>query len=119
MSASAGGRGRGVVGEAIHHFTGTIVMTMVRHMPTVSKSQLKGRMLAYFREVEASGEPLIVTDNGRPVLKVVPLEPPPRTVDEVFGHLRAGAWLAPDFDEPTADAWPQLRDDGPLDADDA
>lgn len=29
-------------------------------------------MLAYFREVEATGEPLIVTDHGREVLEVRP-----------------------------------------------
>jgi antitoxin (DNA-binding transcriptional repressor) of toxin-antitoxin stability system len=29
-------------------------------------------LLEYFREIEKSGEPLIITDRGRPVLKVVP-----------------------------------------------
>lgn len=39
---------------------------------TVSKSKLKARALEYFREVEESGRELIVTDRGRPVLKIVP-----------------------------------------------
>ena len=30
-------------------------------------------MLEYFREVEASGEPLIVTDRGRKVLEIRPI----------------------------------------------
>lgn len=38
-------------------------------MVTVSKSTLKGKMLEYFRQVEETGEELVVTDNGRPVVK--------------------------------------------------
>jgi len=38
----------------------------------VSKSALKAKMLEYFRKVEETGEELIVTDNNRPVLCVVP-----------------------------------------------
>lgn len=36
----------------------------------VSKSQFKARALEYFRDVERSGEPLIVTDRGKPRLEV-------------------------------------------------
>ena len=39
---------------------------------TVSKSRFKPRALEYFRKVEESGEELVITDNGRPVLKIVP-----------------------------------------------
>lgn len=42
-------------------------------MKTVAKSKLKARMLEYFREVERSGEPLVVTDHGREVLEVRPI----------------------------------------------
>jgi len=38
----------------------------------VSKSQFKPRSLEYFRLIEESGETLIITDRGRPVLKVMP-----------------------------------------------
>ena len=41
---------------------------------TVSKSKLKAEMLEYFREVEASGEPLIVTDHGRETLEMRPIQ---------------------------------------------
>ena len=37
----------------------------------VSKSQFKPRSLEYFRLIEASGETLIITDRGKPVLKVM------------------------------------------------
>lgn len=39
---------------------------------SVSKSKFKPRSLEYFREIEATGEPLIITDRGQPVLKIVP-----------------------------------------------
>jgi prevent-host-death family protein len=91
----------------------TMDVTIVTPMPTVSKSELKARMLAYFREVEATGEPLIVTDAGRPVLRVVPIEPPPRTIEDVFADVRGKGvlWAADDLDAPTTEEWPQLRDD--------
>ncbi len=41
---------------------------------TVSKSQFKPRSLEYFRRVEQTGENLVITDHGRPVLKIVPYE---------------------------------------------
>lgn len=37
----------------------------------VSKSKFKPRSLGYFRQIEEQGEELIITDRGRPVLKVV------------------------------------------------
>jgi antitoxin (DNA-binding transcriptional repressor) of toxin-antitoxin stability system len=36
----------------------------------VSKSDFKARALEYFRAVEASGDTVIVTDNGRPKIEV-------------------------------------------------
>jgi PHD/YefM family antitoxin component YafN of YafNO toxin-antitoxin module len=36
----------------------------------VSKSEFKAKALEYFRLVESTGEPMIVTDHGKPVLEV-------------------------------------------------
>jgi prevent-host-death family protein len=44
---------------------------------SVSKSQFKPRSLEYFRQIEQTGEELIITDHGRPVLKVVPYSEDP------------------------------------------
>jgi antitoxin (DNA-binding transcriptional repressor) of toxin-antitoxin stability system len=41
---------------------------------SISKSKLKANMLQIFRELEASGETLIVTDHNKPVLKIVPIK---------------------------------------------
>jgi len=38
----------------------------------VSKSEFKAKALEYFRQVEASGVSLVVTDHGKPVLEVRP-----------------------------------------------
>lgn len=45
---------------------------------SVSKSRFKPRALEYFRRVQESGEPIVVTERGRPVLKIIPyVEPEP------------------------------------------
>jgi len=49
---------------------------------SVSKSQFKPSSLEYFRRIEQTGEELIITDRGRPVLKIVPYEEDPER------HLR-------------------------------
>ena len=41
----------------------------------VSKSRFKAQALELFRQVEASGEPLVITDHGRPTLEVRPYRP--------------------------------------------
>ena len=38
----------------------------------VSKSEFKAKALEFFRQVEASGESVIVTDHGKPTLEVRP-----------------------------------------------
>jgi len=38
----------------------------------VSKSKFKPYALKYFREIEQNGKALIITDRGKPVLKVIP-----------------------------------------------
>lgn len=37
----------------------------------ISKSKFKARALEYFRRVEKTGKPLIVTDHGKPVVQIV------------------------------------------------
>ena len=77
---------------------------MVMIMVTVSKSALKARMLEYFRKVEQTGEELIVTSAGRPVLRVVPylsLE----SVSGLFADVRDRLTFSDDPDAPTSDEW--------------
>lgn len=39
---------------------------------TVSKSQFKAQALEYLREVEKQKQPLVITHEGKPVIKVIP-----------------------------------------------
>ncbi len=61
----------------------------------VSKSGFKARALEYFRQVERTGKELIITDHGRPVLKIAPFKKDPA---EALKTLR-GSVLR--YDEPT------------------
>ncbi len=38
----------------------------------VSKTRFKVRVLAYLRKVQETGQPVVILDRGRPVVKVVP-----------------------------------------------
>lgn len=40
----------------------------------VSKSELKPRLFSYLRKVSETGRELLITEHGRPVLKVIPVE---------------------------------------------
>ena len=75
-------------------------------MKVVSKGALKARMLEYFRDVEASGEELIVTSHGQPVLKVSPYRQE-RTVDQAFADVRGRICYHGDLLEPTSAEWEQ------------
>jgi len=73
----------------------------------VSKSQFKARALQYFREIEESGRALIVTDHGRPVIKVTPYHP---DADELLRALRGSviSYKQP-MDPVGIDAWDVLK----------
>ncbi len=61
----------------------------------VSKSSFKARALEYFRQVERTGRELIVTDRGKPVLKISPYCRDPR---EALKMLRNSVLR---YDDPT------------------
>ena len=63
----------------------------------VSKSHFKAHALELFRQVEASGEPLVVTDHGRPSIEVRPYRPAGYADADPLELLR-GSVLR--FDEP-------------------
>jgi len=74
---------------------------------TVSKSQFKPKALNYFRQVEQSGKELVITDRGKPVLKLVPYTEKP---DSWLKPLRGSVtkYLKPT--EPvSAEDWEALR----------
>jgi prevent-host-death family protein len=84
----------------------TIVM-MIKTNQTVSKSAFKSKALEYFRAVEKSHKPLIITDHGKPVLKVVPFS---EDSAEILRELRGSVLEYVDPTEPVADSdWEALE----------
>ena len=71
---------------------------------SISKSKLKAKMLAIFRELEASGNELIVTDHGKPVLKIMPVVQE-NTVAELFSGLQGKVTYAEDINQPPQADW--------------
>jgi len=73
----------------------------------VSKSQFKAKALEFFRQVEASGTPIVITDNGRPTLEIRRYEQPTRDPLEV---LRGSVLRYDDPMEPVGeDDWEMLK----------
>ena len=73
----------------------------------VSKSQFKAKALEYFRQVEATGESVIVTDHGKPTLEVRPYRDHKRTPFEI---LRGSVVRYDDPIEPVAmDEWEEAK----------
>ena len=73
----------------------------------VSKSQFKPRALEFFRRVEQTGREVIITDHGRPVLKIVPFS---ATTDEVLNSLRHTVLRYDDPTEPVdPESWEVLQ----------
>ena len=78
-----------------------------RGKQTVSKSRFKSRALEYFRQIENSRKPLIITDRGKPVLKIVPFSEDP---EEILKELRNSVVKYKDPTEPVGESeWESLR----------
>lgn len=76
-------------------------------MLTISKSKLIADMLQIFRQIEQSGEEVIVTDNDRPVLRIQPIARK-ADVDEVFAPYRDRVVIHESLDTPTTDEWGEV-----------
>ncbi|HET6443207.1 MAG TPA: type II toxin-antitoxin system prevent-host-death family antitoxin [candidate division Zixibacteria bacterium] len=74
---------------------------------SISKSKLKARMLEIFRQLEASGEELVVTNHGKPVLRIIPYSQK-SSVDELFGSFQGQVVYQEDIDTPTVDEWSEV-----------
>lgn len=74
----------------------------------VSKGVLKAHMLEYFREVERTGQELIVTDHHKPVLKIIPLKRRPKLTETVFKPYRHRIVYYEDITATTIDEWKEV-----------
>lgn len=73
----------------------------------VSKSQFKPKSLEYFRRIEQTGEELVITDHGRPVLKVIPYMEDPEA--PFFGLRNTVLKYEAPLEPADVDAWEALK----------
>ena len=76
-------------------------------MISISKSKLKTNMLRIFRDIEESGEELIVTDHNRPVLRIQPIASH-KTAEEAFGAVHGKVIYHEDINGPTTEEWGEV-----------
>lgn len=74
---------------------------------TISKSALKTNLLEILRKIEKTGKELVITDHGRPVLKIVPFLKTDSVED--FGELRNSVVKYEDPMEPVEESWEVLK----------
>ena len=74
---------------------------------TLSKAKFKPKVLEYLREVEKTGNELVITDRGRPVVRIVPYE---QGHQHILGELRGSVVEYVRPLDPTEQAWEALDD---------
>jgi prevent-host-death family protein len=66
-------------------------------MKQMRASVFKAKCLTVMNEVQATGEPVIVTKRGKPVVKVIPAEP---EKDDIFGFMAGEVEIVGDIESP-------------------
>lgn len=79
-------------------------------MRNVPATEFKAKCLELMDRVAERRESYVITKRGRPVAKLVPVEPKPK--DSIFGCLRGKATITGDIVGPAvpADAWEVLKE---------
>jgi prevent-host-death family protein len=62
----------------------------------------KARCLAVMKKVQATGEPLVITRRGTPVVKLVPIRP---KKDDIFGFMKGKVKVVGDIESPIDVEW--------------
>jgi prevent-host-death family protein len=66
-------------------------------MKQMRASIFKARCLAVMDDIQATGEPVIVTKRGKPVVKIVPIRP---EKDDIFGFMADKFDIVGDIESP-------------------
>ena len=77
-------------------------------MKQVPAEKFKAHCLAVMDEVQATGEPVVVTKNGKPVVKLVPSK---MKDENIFGYMAGKAKIAGDIVSPVTplEDWKALK----------
>jgi prevent-host-death family protein len=71
-------------------------------MKQIAAGAFKAHCLAVMKKVQATGEPVIVTKRGEPVVKVVPVE---SEKTDIFGFMMGKAKILGDVESPIPVEW--------------
>ena len=71
----------------------------MKHIPA---GAFKARCLAVMKKVQATGEPIIVTKRGTPVVKVVPAQ---SEKTDIFGFMMGKVKIVDDIESPIPVKW--------------
>lgn len=72
-------------------------------MKQMAAGQFKAKCLAIMDDVQHSGEPVVITKHGKPVVKVMPVA---RKENEIFGYMAGKVKIVGDIIETTSpDDW--------------
>jgi prevent-host-death family protein len=76
-------------------------------MKSISKSKLKSKLLELLRLVESEGEEIVVTDRGKPVVRISKYGNSPST-EQLFGQMRGKVRYFEDLTTPTTEEWTEV-----------
>jgi prevent-host-death family protein len=68
----------------------------------MAASSFKARCLAVIKKIQATGEPIIVTKRGTPVVKVVPAQ---SEKNDIFGFMMGKVKIVGDIESPIPVKW--------------
>lgn len=77
-------------------------------MREMRASVFKARCLNVMDDIQATGEPVVVTKRGKPVVKVIPIKP---EKDDIFGCMADEVKIVGDIESPLVPlkAWKIMR----------
>jgi len=75
-------------------------------MKQIPAGAFKARCLALMKKVQTTGEPVIVTKRGVPVVKVVPVE---AEKNDIFGFMAGKVKIVGDIESPIPVEWEVTR----------
>lgn len=62
----------------------------------------KARCLAVMKKIQATGEPVVLTRRGEPIVKVVPVD---RAKSDIFGFMTGKVKIVGDIESPIPVEW--------------
>lgn len=76
-------------------------------MKRMAAGAFKARCLAVMKQVQATGEPVVVTKRGKPVVKLVPVK---TEKDDIFGCWAGRVKIIGDIESPIPVEWEVMKD---------